>query len=64
MSRANQPGRFPRSLAEAFGPHTSHHIEPMRQAPSRAERVASVLLAVALGIFFALFLAHYAAKGY
>jgi predicted outer membrane lipoprotein len=28
------------------------------------ERIAGVLLAVALGIFFALFLAHYAAKGW
>lgn len=24
---SNHTGRYPRSLEEAFGPHTSHHIE-------------------------------------
>ena len=52
--------RFPRSLSEAFGPHTSQHISEPRQPQS----IASVLLAVALGIFAVCFVVHYTIKGY
>lgn len=54
--------RHPRTLVEAFGPYTSHTVHPMPQPVPKASRVAGVLLAVALGIFIALFLVHYAAK--
>lgn len=54
--------RHPRTLAEAFGPYTTGPVHPMPQPVPTAHRVYGVLLAVALGVFFALFLVHYAAK--
>lgn len=64
IRNSNWTGRIPRDLNGAFGPHTSNDVQPMRQAPTRAERIADVLLAVAIGVFLVLFLVHYAMKGY
>lgn len=51
--------RYPRTVQEAFGPYTSRDVHPMRDPRgSRTERVASVVLAVLLGIFGALLLIH------
>jgi hypothetical protein len=52
--------RTPRTLAE------SHFVTGYRSArprpPSRFERVADVLLAIAIGLFIALGAAHYLAR--
>lgn len=51
--------RFPRTLEEAFGPYTRRNFEP--QDFSRTERIAGVLVAVAVGVLGALALVHWAA---
>lgn len=57
--------RHPRTVQEAFGPHTSRDVDPMRDARgSRSERMAGVVLAVVLGVLIALYIAHQFAKGY
>jgi len=49
-------------MAEAFGPYTSHDLRPMRQRPPLAQRIYSVMLAVAIGVVLALLLVHHLAK--
>ncbi len=57
--------RHPRTVQEAFGPHTSREVHPMPDPRgSRAERALGVVLAVVLGVLTAAFLAHEFAKGY
>ena len=53
--------RHPRTLQEAFGPYCSRDVQPMRD--NRASRVASVLLAVFIGVMGALAIVHWAAGG-
>lgn len=60
MTGSNWTGRTPRTLWQAFGTYTRPHISEPRQPQS----IASVLLAVALGIFAVCFIVHYAMKGY
>lgn len=45
-----QTRKFPRTMYEAFGPYTSHDLLPMRQPRQRGDVLASVILAVILGI--------------
>jgi len=45
----NTTRRHPRTLNEAFGPYTSQHVEPMPSEPSKWERIADRLFAIALG---------------
>jgi predicted phage tail protein len=39
--------RHPRTLEEAFGPYTSHHIDVHREPVPISEKAAGVLLAIA-----------------
>lgn len=50
--------RYPRTLQQAFGPYTSREVEPMRSKPSKWERAADALFAVACGTAAAAFLFH------
>ena len=45
----NTTRRRPRTLNEAFGPYASQHVEPMPSTPSKWERIADRLFAIALG---------------
>ena len=49
----NTTRRHPRTLNEAFGPYTSQHVEPMPSKPSKWERIADALFAVALALICA-----------
>lgn len=49
----NTTRRHPRTLQQAFGPYTSRELEPVPHKPSRAERIADALFAVALGLICA-----------
>ena len=53
--------RHPRTLQQAFGPHTSRDVHPMPE--SRTERIAGVLVAVVVGVLGALAIVHWAAGG-
>lgn len=49
--------RYPRTMAEAFGPYTSHDLEPMSSAPSEqshiwATRVLAVILVATIAALF------------
>ena len=57
--------RHPRTVQEAFGPHTSREVQGMPDPRgTRTDRVLSVVLAVVLGALIAAFLLHQFAKGY
>jgi hypothetical protein len=43
----NTTRRHPRTLEEAFGPYTSHHISVQREPVSISDKAAGVLLAIA-----------------
>lgn len=45
-----QTRRFPRTLADAFGPYTGHDLHPMPEPETRSERMAGVMLAIAIGL--------------
>lgn len=53
MNTSNTTRRHPRTLQQAFGPYTSRDVEPMHDEPTRGERIADVLFAVALGLICA-----------
>ena len=50
MNGSNWTGKTPRTAQEAFGTYTSHEVEPMPHKPSKAERIADAMFAIALGI--------------
>lgn len=55
-SETNSVRRFPRTLTEAFGPHTSQVVEPKpltveeRRARDNRELIAATLLAALAGV--------------
>lgn len=51
--------RYPRTMQQAFGPHTDHRLHPMPQQPSTAERIYGVLLATVIGVMLAASLVHW-----
>ena len=57
-----QTRRYPRTLVEAFGPHTSHDLLPMRQPARWFDGIASVVLALVIGIAGAALLVHQLSK--
>lgn len=58
----NTTRRHPRTLNEAFGPYTSQHVEPMPSTPSKWERIADRLFAIALGLICAAGLVSWLAR--
>lgn len=52
----NTTRRHPRTLEQAFGPYTSHHITAQREPVTLSDKVAGVLLAVAGAAVLAVFL--------
>ena len=50
MNGSNWTGRTPRNVQAAFGCYTSREVEPMPHKPSKAERIADAMFAIALGI--------------
>lgn len=58
----NTTRRHPRTLNEAFGPYTSQHVEPMPSTPSKWERIADRLFAIALGLIGCAILITWAAS--
>ena len=57
-----QTRRFTRTMAEAFGPYTSHDLLPMRQPERWFDGIASVALALVLAIAGAALLFHHLSK--
>ena len=57
-----QTRRFTRTMAEAFGPYTSHDLLPMRQPARWFDGIASVILALVIGIASAALLVHQLSK--
>ena len=53
---SNHTGRFPRSLEEAFGPHTSHHITEDEPPMPAADVVVVVTCTVAAVVLLGLVL--------
>lgn len=53
MNTSNWTGKTPRDLSSAFGPYTSQQVEPMPSKPSKLERIADRLFAIALGLICA-----------
>ena len=51
--------RYPRTLADAW---PREHASPVQHYPGCVNRIYGVLLAIALGLFFALLLVHELAK--
>ena len=53
MTNSNWTGRTPRTAQKAFGTYTSREVEPMPSKPSKWERIADSLFAVALALICA-----------
>lgn len=55
MSHSNQTGRYPRTMAEAFGPYCDNHVEPMPEPKARrlqdaALYVIGLVVLVVIGV--------------
>lgn len=62
MNDSNWTGRVPRTTQQAFGAYTSREVAPMPHSPSKWERMADRLFAVALGLILAAGLVSWLAR--
>ena len=44
--------RHPRTMAEAFGPYTSHDLQPMRQRETSSKEIALYIVALVCVLLF------------